>query len=121
MYKTKSEHIELRIVGYDEPNNGRELHIAELFINGKNCSDDYFKNKWNRLNFNLSEFIFESDDLNYVFIPAEGDAFVINTQTLSIIYVPPKGGSTLFFKKNEFLNNKIILHYTDESIEVSLD
>lgn len=75
MYKSKQGNIELKIIGYDEPNNGRDLHIAELYIDGKNYSEDYFKNKWNRLNFNLNEFQFESVDLKYVFIPAEVNSF----------------------------------------------
>ncbi len=79
MYNSRQGNIELKIIGYEEPNNGRELHIAELSINGKNYSDEYFKDKWNRLNFNLNEFQFESDDLKYVFIPAEGNSFVIDT------------------------------------------
>lgn len=120
MYKSKHGKIELRIVGYDEPNNGRELHIAELIINEENYTEKYFKDKWNRLNFYLQEFQFESQDLKYVFIPAEGNSFVINTDTLSIINLPYKGISTVCFKKNVFVNDKIIIYYTDETIEVNL-
>lgn len=120
MYKSKQGNIELEIVGYDEPNNGRELHVAELFINGKNCSEEYFHNKWNRLNFNLHEFQFESEDLKHVFIPAEGESFVINTETYQIIKIPYKGVSTVYFKGNKFSNNKIIVYYTDEIVEINL-
>lgn len=120
MYKSKQGNIELKIVGYEEPNNGRELHIAELFINGKNCSDDYFFYKWNRLNFNLDNFQFESNNSKYIFIPAEANSFVIDTSTLSKINMPYKGLSTSCFKKNEFRQNKIIIYYTDEIVEIEL-
>lgn len=120
MYESRQGNIELKIVGYDEPNNGRELHIAELWINGKNCNDEYFKNNWNRLNFNLAEFQFESSDLKYIYIPAEGNSFVINTNTLEIISIPYKGVSTVCFKRNEFVNDKIIIYYTDETVEINL-
>lgn len=121
VYKSTQGNIELSIVGYDEPNNGRELHIAALFINGKNLSSEYFKNKWNRLNFNLNEFQFESEDLKYVFIPAEGNSFLINTQTLCAVYMPYKVVSTVCFKKNEFIDNSLIIHYIDEIINVDLN
>lgn len=106
LYQSKNRKIELKIIGYDEPNNGRELHIAELYINGKNLSDNYFENKWNRLNFNLDEFQFESPDSKYIFIPAEGNSFVINSNTLSMIKLPYKAFSTGHFKRMNFLKTK---------------
>ncbi len=120
-YTSTNHRIELKIVGYDEPNNGRELHIAELYINGENCSRKYFQNKWNRLNFNLDEFQFESQDLKYVFIPAEGNSFLINANTLSMIKTPFKPLSTICFKKNEFHQGKMKVYYTDETVEINLE
>ncbi|MCA6065714.1 hypothetical protein JI747_000905 [Chryseobacterium sp. RG1] len=120
LYQSKNRKIELKIIGYDEPNNGRELHIAELYINGKNLSDNYFENKWNRLNFNLDEFQFESPNSKYIFIPAEGYSFLININTLLMIKLPYKALSTLHFKKNEFLENKIKIYYNNETIELNL-
>lgn len=120
LYQSKNSKIELKIIGYDEPNNGRELHIAELYINGKNLSHKYFENKWNRLNFNLNEFQFESPDSKYIFIPAEGNSFVISVNTLSMIKLPYKALSTVYFKKNEFLGNRIKIYYSDETVELNL-
>jgi hypothetical protein len=121
LYQSNNKHIELKIVGYDEPNNGRSLHIAELHIDGENCTDKYFESNWNRLDFNLDEFQFESQDLKYIFIPAEGKSFIINTNTFSIIKLPFKALSTIRFKKNEFFQNKIIIYYTDETVEIDLE
>lgn len=119
-YQSKNHKIELKIVGYDEPNNGRSLYIAELHINGKDCSDQYFENGWNRLNFNLDIFQFESKDSQYIFIPAEGNSFIINTNTLSVIKIPFKALSTIYFEKNEFLEDKITVYYTNEIVVISL-
>ncbi|MCX8531124.1 hypothetical protein [Chryseobacterium luquanense] len=119
-YQSKNRKIELKIVGYDEPNNGRELHIAEVYICGENLSHKYFENKWNRLNFNLNEFQFESPDSEYIFIPAEGNSFLINTSSFSIIKLPYKALSTIRFKKNEFFENGIRIYYSDETIEINL-
>lgn len=121
MYKTKKGNIELKIVGYDEPNNGRELHIAELCINGENYTSKYFKNNWNRLNFNLKDYLFESPNFKYVFIPAESVSFIINAETLDYTALPYKAISTTLFKKNEFIGNSLIIHYSDEIIEYNLE
>ena len=121
MYKSKQGNIELKIVGYDEPNNGRELHVEELFINGKNFSDEYFKNKWNRLNFNLNEFQFESADYKFIFVPAEGNSFLINTESLTATYISYKGVSTVSFMKNEFIDGFLIIHCLDEKINENLN
>lgn len=120
VYTSTNGFIELRIVGYDEPNNGRELHIAELYIKGENVSDTYFTNKWNRLNLNLNHFIFESPDSNYVFIPAEGDSFVISTKSFQKYHLPTKELSTIYFLKNEFEKTKLTVYYTDEIVEIIL-
>lgn len=119
-YQSKNQKIELKIVGYDEPNNGRSLHIAELYINGEDCSDQYFENKWNRLNFNLEGFQFESADSKFIFIPAEGNSFLINTNTFAIKKLPFKALSTVHFKKNEFLEDKIKIYYNNETVELNL-
>lgn len=121
VYKSSIYHnIELRVIGYDEPNNGRELHIADIFIDGIKCSDQYFRDKWNRLNFNLEKFEFESRDKKYVFIPAESYSFIINCVDLSTIYSDFKGLSTINFIKNKFLEDKLQIFYMDEIVEISL-
>ncbi|WP_312556876.1 hypothetical protein [Empedobacter brevis] len=120
VYKSTDQNIELRIIGYDEPNNGRELHVAELYMNGKNCSEKYFINQWNRLNFNLDEFQFESKNQKHVFIPAEGYSFVINCEDFSVIYTDFKGLSTVQFLKNKFSEDKLQLFYKDEIVEIHL-
>ena len=118
---TTNKKIELKIVGYDEPNNGRELHIAELYINGENVTEKHFKGGWNRLNFNLSHFVFESPDKNYVFIPAEGNSFVIDLNTMDSAFLPYKGISTALFQKNEFVDGNLIIYYSDEILEIHLE
>jgi len=120
MYISRNGLIELRIVGYEEPNNGRELHVAQLFVNQKDQSKSFFKNGWNRLNFNLQEFQFESENSEFVFIPAEGNSFIINLKTFELTYIPYKSTSTVLFLKNEFHDDKLTVYYRDETIDVEL-
>ncbi len=119
-YTSKFHDIKLVITGTDEPNNGRELWIADIYINGINQTEKYF-GSWNRLDWNLENYVMDSPDGNFVFIPAEGGGFLINTSTLDKIKLTYKELSTLRFRKNEFVNSELVVTYSDEVMKVSLD
>jgi hypothetical protein len=108
----KNNHlVELKITGYDEPNNGRELWIADLFIDNR-PANNLFKNGWNRLKFKLEKFIFSAADESFVFIPAEGTSLLINTSTLEVHYPEAIGLSTIHYLGNCFYNRKLVIAYT---------
>lgn len=119
-FKSKFHDIKLVITGTDEPNNGRELWVADIYINGINQTEKYF-GSWNWLNWNLDNYVMDSPDGSYVFIPAEGGGFLINTSTLERINLPYNALSTIKFLKNEFVHDTLILTYTDEVINVELN
>lgn len=118
-FKSKFHDIKLVITGTDEPNNGRELWVADIYINGINQTEKYFGN-WNWLNWKLDNYVMDSPDGSYVFIPAEGGGFLINTSTLERINLPYNALSTIKFLKNEFTGNALKITYTDEVISVDL-
>jgi hypothetical protein len=105
--------IEIQLTGWDEPNNGRTLRIANLIINGKNENAKYFDD-WNRLNEKLDKVIIDSVDKRYVYIPAESGGFLIDTTNFNKIQLPYKRTSTLTFIGNFFLADALVLVYTDE-------
>lgn len=119
-FKSKFHDIKLVITGSDEPNNGRELWVADIYINGINQTEKYF-GSWNWLNWNLENYVMDSPDGKYVFIPAEGGGFLINTSTLERINLPYNALSTIKFQKNEFEQDALILTYSDETIEINLN
>ncbi len=118
-YKSTKNNIELKLTGWDEPNNGRMLQVADLYVKGQLQNEKYFRN-WNRLNENLSKFQFESEDGNYLYIPAESGGFVLNTNTLDYFDLPYKGLSTLTFKGNFFHQHYLVVIYSDEVCLVNL-
>jgi hypothetical protein len=107
--------IEIQLTGWDEPNNGRTLRIANLIINGKNENAKYFDD-WNRLNGKLDKVIIDSVDKRYVYIPAESGGFLIDTTNFNKIQLPYKSLSTLTFTGNFFLPDALVLIYTDELV-----
>ncbi|MBE2216605.1 MAG: hypothetical protein IAE90_00280 [Ignavibacteria bacterium] len=118
-FKSKFHDIKLVITGTEEPNNGRELWVADIYMNGINQTEKYF-GSWNWLNWNLQNYVMDSPDGSYVFIPAEGGGFLINTSTLERIDLPYNALSTIKFLKNEFTGNALKITYTDEVISVDL-
>ncbi len=120
IYLSTNQLIKLEIIGYDEPNNGRALHVVNLDINGELQNETYFGN-WNRLNENLSEYNMNSLCGNFAFIPAEGNGFLIDTNTFKKINLPYKALSTLLFIGNYFTKNELIINYSDETVEIKFD
>lgn len=66
--------VTLKVLGYDEPNYGRELMIPEILengeiINSKFCSKWW--NGWDRMSIPLKSFNFCSSNFTNVFLPFE--------------------------------------------------
>jgi hypothetical protein len=119
--------IELKVIGDDEPNNGRMLHIVTLTINGKDVTNEYLGD-WNRTYYGLGNLNF-SDSLNrFCFIPLESKPILINVKTLQIINVGPFGylGNSFFnnfhllFGRNEILITDLTTYKT-KSLEINDD
>jgi len=119
-YSSKFHDIKLVITGTDEPNNGRMLWVADIYINAKIETERYF-GSWNRLNQNLDNYVMDSPDGRYVFIPAEGGGFLIDTSSLEKVNLPYKALTTIKFLKNEFAGNTLMITYTDEVINIETD
>lgn len=111
--------IRIELTGWDEPNNGRMLHMADLFINGQNANEHYFQD-WNRLDQRLDNYTMDSPDGKCVFIPWESGGFLIDGLTLGQIKLPYKGISTATFLGNFFHDNLLVLVHLDEVILCNL-
>lgn len=116
-FESKFHDIKLKITGTDEPNNGRMLWIADIFIDGRNETERYF-GSWNRLNEKLDSYVMDSPDGKYIFIPAEGGGFLIDTSTMEKVNLPYKALTTLKFLKNEFSGDALAITYTDEVVNI---
>ena len=119
-YSSKFHDIKLVITGTDEPNNGRMLWVADIYINAKIETEKYF-GSWNKLNQNLDNYVMDSPDGKYVFIPAEGGGFLIDTSTLEKVNLPYKALTTIKFLKNEFTGDTLVITYSDEVVNIETD
>lgn len=120
VFESAYHKIKLILTGWDEPNNGRMLHTADLYINEKLKTNKYF-DKWNRLDWNLENYMFESNDGKFVYIPKEGGGFLIETSSFRKIDLPYKALSTITFLKNEFIGNILRIIHTDKTITIQLE
>lgn len=93
------------------------LWIADIFIDGRNETERYF-GSWNRLNEKLDSYVMDSPDGKYIFIPAEGGGFLIDTSTMEKVNLPYKALTTLKFLKNEFSGDALAITYTDEVVNI---
>ena len=101
--------------GYAEPNNGREVWLADVYYRGNNINQSVFSRK-NFLNFKLEQWSFESLCKEYIYIPAEGRAALIHLPTFSIHQLPYVATSTVTFIGNSFSEALLTENYTDNEI-----
>jgi hypothetical protein len=118
-FESKFHDIKLVVTGSDEPNNGRMLWTADIYINGKLQTEKYF-GSWNRLNWRLDSYVMDSIDGRYIFIPAESGGFLVDTATHEKISLPYKELSTIKFLKNDFTKDSLVITYTDEVVKIKL-
>jgi hypothetical protein len=113
--KSQFHDIFIKFTGWDEPNNGRMLHTADLVINGQVQNEKYFDD-WNRLDEKLDKVTFDSPDKKFVYVPAESGGFLINTETYEKVKLPYKRISTVTFIGNFFIDKILVLVHIDEII-----
>lgn len=118
-FKSKLHTVELKITGYDEPNNGRMLHVAELWIAGVNQTLNFFENGL-YLDFELKNYNMDSPNGKFIFIPEEGGGALIDMSSLEKIKLPYKGISTVTFRGNTFTESTLTLNHTDQVIQFDL-
>ncbi len=118
-FKSKFHNLELKITGYDEPNNGRMLHVAELWMGGTDQTTKYFAHGL-YLDFELTNYCMDSLDGNFIFIPEEGGGVLIEMKSLEKIKLPYKGISTVTFLGNTFTESALILNHTDQVIQFDI-
>lgn len=118
-FKSKFHKAELKITGYDEPNNGRMLHVAEWWIDGVDKTKQFFDYGL-YLDFDLKNYIMDSLDGKFIFIPEEGGGILIDTSNWEKIKLPYKGISTVTFRGNTFTESILTLNHTDKVIQFDL-
>lgn len=91
----------LEIVGYLEPNNGRELWESRLSIGGVN--HDFLFRGSPALNFQLQSFQFCSPDQSICFVPAETEAFYIRRDLLCELPIPSTSSALAYLPYSGFL------------------
>lgn len=110
--------ITLKITGFDEPNNGRMLHMVSLYVNGEEKTTEYLGN-WNRICYDLNRFQFSDSEGRYCFIPAESGWFLIDTRSKKKIDL---GRSDCFyFAGNTFFGNKHLVITQNFLIRTNLE
>jgi hypothetical protein len=108
IYKTNDGILKLQFIGWEEPNNGRELLIPKITKNEVEITQEICKNwdGWNRIPMYI-DFDFSHDKLPIVFIPFEKKFILYNYEKNKISIIDLS--STL--NNNRFVKNKFYDEY----------
>lgn len=111
-YCTPNKEVKLSLIGYDEPNNGRELYIVKIENNGIDITKKLEPN-WNRILFNLDKFEFCKLKLNLCYFPFESGGVLFNYENFKIFklnYKPILPAHRRFIG-NKFSKNQLVVIY----------
>lgn len=106
-FDTRKGAMVLACLGVTEPNNGRMLWGVSLTLNGEDVTELYF-GKWNYINC-VGDYEPLSGDKLWIYIPMEGSHFLINSQTLEKIDLPPLMLSAATYVKNVFYGHFLVV------------
>jgi hypothetical protein len=108
--------IDLNLVDWIEPNNGRMLHVAKFMVNTEDRTTDYLGN-WNWVLFGLTKFQFNDPEKRFCFIPVEAGFVLVDVTSLSkMTYTYP----TISFIGNIFYGDKLLIVCVDGLIITDL-
>lgn len=85
--KIDSGIFSLKLLNGLEPNSGRQVWETTLMINNQDVTEKYF-NWGSYVEFDLRKYQPLSTDQKYFFVPAEGQGFLIQTDTFKKIKLP---------------------------------
>lgn len=106
--ETAEHSFEIVYIDNDEPNNGRMLRVVSFYIDDEDVTKKYFKS-WNKLNWELEHFQFNSKNNRYVFLPKETTPFLVDTVTLKKHDLKSIELSTVHFIGNIFYDSFLII------------
>jgi hypothetical protein len=109
----------IQIVGFDEPNNGRELWEVKVFNESKDITSLLTSSR-GFINFNTDQFQIDTNDSEFVYIPFEGVPKLIQTNDFTIIDLPYQPLSTVRFIGNKFERNHLMEIYRDVIVLTNL-
>jgi len=110
----------IKFVGHYEPNSGRQLWLIAVFLKNNDITSKLFGSNQVPINFHIDNWVLESKNLDYVYVPVEGSAKLYNRTSGKIIDLPYKGISTALFLGNYFTGNQLVEVYTDEVVITNL-
>ena len=109
-------HIELKLLDWTAPVNGRMFHIVNFIINDIDTTAEYFEDN-NQVLFELTKYQFADPAKRFCFIPAVSSLFLVDIPTLSRIKF---GNIGLNFVGNIFYGDKLLLVFNDYLMIIDL-
>jgi hypothetical protein len=111
--------LNLLIGDYHEPNNGRELFTAKLMLDERDVTVHFF-GEWPYVNFHLEEYQALSPDAQWMYLPKEGDHFLIHLPSLKKVDLPNFPLSSLNYTGNCFEAGVLVIKTRAGDLRIDL-
>ncbi|MEM6321689.1 MAG: hypothetical protein AAF960_28780 [Bacteroidota bacterium] len=111
---SKSGDLRLKNLTYSEPNNGRMLWRMDVYHQDQNINSQLFSEGWNHLNFSIEQLMLEDEKKQYLYVPAEGDTFIIRKADNKLFRLPYVGTAGNSYVGNVFVGKKLVEVYSHQ-------
>lgn len=113
---SKSGALKINILTWAEPNNGRMLWKADVYLNDLKVNNQIFGGTWNYLNYGIGKLMLEDDKEAYLYIPVEGISRIIRKSDGEIFKLPFVDTSTSGYIGNRFKDDYLLEIHKDKLI-----
>ncbi len=120
-FTSQSGQFRIDIVGYREPNNQRMLNAVEIFYNGKAITKRVLPENWPYTNGHTDRWMLEDEAGQFVYVPAEGQAKLIDSASLEVFTLPYQGLSAASFVGNSFAFGRLVEVFYDCVVVTELE
>lgn len=127
---SRDERLLIKVIGYIEPNNGRELLEVNVLFDGENINERIFpkskKGLWNYIPLPVDRIVMASNNKAYYFIPTESSGVILDNRGFKLIEIPPylvdpkKKYWRSRFVGNFFDRDVLVLMYLNQAVFVNL-
>lgn len=120
-FASKNKRFRIDIVGYAEPNNGRGLNAVAIFHDGKAITSRVLPETWPYTNGHTDRWVLEDASGEFIYVPAESRAKLINAKSLQVFTLPYRGLSAATFVGNSFAFGSLVEVYSDCAVVTRLE
>jgi len=89
--------VKIKIISWAEPNNGRMIWQADIYLNEEKINKKVYESTWNYINYSIDKMMIADKKENYWYIPVEGTSRIIRRSDKQVFKLARTAFNCSFF------------------------